>query len=224
LEIGVDRAPIVDVREAQLQAGLERLAPADELVNLVPEHRLVVNLAERRPLEPPIRDMAENPLRHAAGAVHAANIVQADIPLVTLPPEHMAEAAEGVVPLQQHNALAGLGEKGSNAHAADARADDVRVEARPVWLVPCVAATDGHATPGRVDGLQVARRGCGPDDVGQLVAREANEGHAGDLAELAQPNARLTCVNSRARRCATLFDGEDRPDPGARWKRDVRHC
>jgi hypothetical protein len=72
--------------------------------------------------------MARLPFR-----LNLTDVMKTHVPLEARPPERMGEPAGLVVPLEHQNPLSpGLGEQRRCAESTDARADDDRVESRPV--------------------------------------------------------------------------------------------
>jgi hypothetical protein len=107
----------------------EPLRPRRELELPVAHDDPVVDVRQRGPVEPSAGDVVEDAAQRAPAPGHLADVVDPHVPLEALPFEGVGESAGGGVALQHEDAHpAPPRQHRSHPQAADARADDDRVE------------------------------------------------------------------------------------------------
>ena len=85
--------------------GLEGVTPGQIGEGLVADHDVVVVLIHLGPFQLAVGDHIEHPADHRPRLVHFADVMHADIPLITAALVHMGVAAGGVVLLQHTDFL-----------------------------------------------------------------------------------------------------------------------
>ncbi len=142
LHVSIERARFIG--KAIFQRREEALASSHELVLAVSEMDAIVRVGQGSPREPAIGEVLERRTERAAAA-DLADVVHADVPLVTRPGEGLREPTRRVMPLEHEHALVrALREDRSGRQATDARSDHDRVEVSFERLL-FVRYADAHA-------------------------------------------------------------------------------
>ena len=123
-EVAIDCSGLA--RKVREQVVAKFGAARDRIVGPVTDEEAIVVRVHGRPRDLALRQEIHEPARHR-GATHVADVMHADVPLVTVALVAVRGAAGRVVLLEHRDAPAEFGQQRSRRQAADAGADDQRV-------------------------------------------------------------------------------------------------